>query len=351
MLLKELSQAVGVSGDEGPVRKVVLDAIREHVADLRIDPLGGLTALKKRGGRSKKQRPRVMLAAHMDEVGLMITGIENNGLLRFTSVGGLDDRILPGLRVRIGEKQIPGVIIWAPIHYNKDQNVVRMSSLRIDIGASDKNGLNGQVKRGDRAAFESAYMEVGPKMLRGKAFDDRAGCSLLVDVLRGGPYPVDLLAAFTVQEELGLRGARVAARLLQPDVALVLEGSPAFDVPDPLADADETLVPNPGCRLGQGPVLTVMDRSMITHAGLLRFVRRLAEKQGIPYQLKTALGGGTDAGAIHLTDAGIPSAVFSVPCRYIHGPAAYLNRDDYDNTLRLVQAVLHEMNFDALKPL
>ncbi|MBZ0276142.1 MAG: M42 family metallopeptidase [Anaerolineae bacterium] len=339
MLLQELSEAVGISGKEDAVRKIILKAIEGHVENIRVDPMGSITAFKKGKGRN---RVRLMLAAHMDEVGFMVTGLDSDGTIRFTAVGGIDDRILPGLRVRVGDDLIPGVILWAPIHKTYEQrSAVKISSLRIDIGATSKDEVSGKVKLGDRVAFDSRYMEVGEKMLRGKSFDDRVGCSLLIDILQGGPYPVDILAAFTVQEEIGLRGARVAAQALNPDVAFALEGTTAHDVPNPAADPDDNTRPNPACKIGAGPVLTVVDRSMITDPRVLRFLRQTAETSRIPYQLKTAPGGGTDAGAIHQANAGIPSAVISVPCRYIHSPSAYLSRDDYDNTLRLLQAALN----------
>jgi endoglucanase len=345
MILKELSEAVGVSGKEDAVRSVILGAIEGHATDIHVDPIGSITAIKKGIGRN---RLRVMLAAHMDEVGFMVTGYDGDGLIHFTNVGGVDERILPGLRVKIGD--MPGVIIWAPIHKTHGQNnTAKLNTLRIDIGANSKDDASGKARRGERVAFDSTYMEVGKKMLRGKAFDDRVGCSLLVDILQGGPYPVDVLAAFTVQEEIGLRGARVAAQMFNPDVAIALEGTTANDIPNPAADPDEANDLNPTCRLGDGPALTVMDTSMITDPRVLRFLRQTAEANKIPYQIKTQLGGVTDAGAIHLANAGAPSAVISVPCRYIHSPSAYLNRDDYDNTLRLVQAVLNTLTRSALK--
>lgn len=344
MILKELSEAVGVSGKEDAVRSVILKAINGHAENIRIDPMGSVTALKKGTGENPL---RVMLAAHMDEIGFMVMGFDGDGLIRFTNVGGVDDRILPGLRVKIGDT--PGVIVWTPIHKNRDQNVIKISNLRIDIGATSKENANGKIKRGDRISFDSAYVELSEKYVRGKAFDDRVGCSLLVDVLQDGPYPVDVLAAFTVQEEIGLRGAGVAAQTLNPDVAIALEGTTAHDLPNPNAEIDEELVPNPVCMLTCGPALTVMDRSVIVDPRLLRFLRATAEANGIPYQLKTAQGGGTDAGAIHTANAGIPSAVISVPCRYIHSPAAILHRDDYDHTLRLVQAALRGLTWDVLK--
>jgi putative aminopeptidase FrvX len=340
MLLKELSEAVGVSGAESAVRKVILNAIDGHAIDIRIDPLGSITAFKK---GTADDPLRVMLAAHMDEVGFMVMGVDSDGLIRFTSIGGIDDRILPGLRVRVGEKQLPGVIVWVPIHKNRDQNVVKLSNLRIDIGASSKDDANGSVKRGDPIAFDSYYDTLSANVVRGKAFDDRVGCSLLIDLLQAGPYPVDVLAAFTVQEEIGLRGAQVAAQSLRPDVAFALEGAPTHDIPNPVANPDDAEEPNPIARMGGGPVITVMDRSMITDPRLLAFLRRTARENSIPFQHKTAPGGGTDAGRIHTANSGIPSAVISVPCRYIHGPVALLNTDDYAHTLRLLQAALNSL--------
>ena len=341
MILKELSEAIGISSQERAVRKLVLEAIDGHAEHIRIDTLGGVTAVK--SGTNGGDNPRIMLAAHMDEIGFMVKGVESDGLIRFTSVGGVDARILPGLRVKVGEKQYPGVIIWTPIHFNRDQNAVKLENLRIDIGVSGKDKDNGKVKPGDMIAFDSHYAEMSEKMRRGKAFDDRVGCSLLVDVLQGGPYPVDVLAAFTVQEEIGLRGAKVAAQTLQPDVAIALEGTTAHDIPDPSLNPDDREAPNPATRLGAGPALTVMDRSMITDPRLLGWLRSAAEANNIPYQLKTALGGGTDAGSIHTSNSGIPSAVISVPCRYIHSPTAVMNIDDYQHTLELLKAALNSL--------
>lgn len=348
MILKDLSEAIGVSGKEDAVRKIILNAIDGHAENIRIDPMGSVTALKKGNG---KNLPRVMIAAHMDEIGFMVTDYDSSGLIKFTNIGGVDDRILPGLRVKVGDDLLPGVIVWTPIHKNRDQNVKKLSSLRIDIGVSGKDAAKGKVKIGERIAFDSTFMEIGAKTLRGKSFDDRVGCSLLVDILQGGPYEVDVLAAFTVQEEIGSRGANIAANALQPDIAFVLEGTTAHDIPNPVAEPDEEESINPTCRMGAGTALTVMDRSMITDPRLLRFLRQTAENNNIPYQIKTALGGGTDAGSIHTSNAGVPSAVLSVPCRYIHSPTALLNRDDYDNTLRLIQTALNNITPELLNPL
>jgi endoglucanase len=306
--------------------------------------MGNVLALKH--GTDESSDFRLMLTAHIDEIGFMVTDIESNGLIKFTKVGGVDDRILPALRVKIGQKQVPGVIIWTPIHMGYSQNVVKADKLRIDVGASKKEGA--KVKRGDRIAFDSQYMEIGEHILRGKSFDNRVGCSILIDILQGGPYPIDIAVAFTVQEEIGLRGAKVAAKALAPDIAIALEGTTAHDIPDPSADPDDLTVKSPACRLGSGPALTVMDNSMITDPRLLKFIRATADSNEIPYQLKTARGGGTDAGAIHISNAGVPSAVISVPCRYIHSPTALLNRNDYQHTLQLVQAIVNTVSPDTL---
>lgn len=343
MLLKELSNAIGISGEEDEVRKIVIDAIQEHVTDLQVDAMGNVTAIQK-GTASPDYT--VMIAAHMDEIGMMVTNVDSNGLIQFTNVGGIDARILPGLRVKVGKKKTPGVILWKPIHLGRSMNVVDMDALRIDIGATDKNGA----EAGERIAFDSFYAEMSDKVVRGKAFDDRVGCSILIDILQNGPYPVTVAAAFTVQEEVGLRGAQVASQRLKPDAAIVLEGTTAHDVPDPNMEIDaDDLRPNAGCKLGGGAVLTLMDSRMITDPRVLRFLRETAEANDIPYQYKTVRGGGTDGGTIHVSHAGVPTMIVSTPCRYIHSPTALMNTDDYGHVLNLSQAVLQSITPDTFK--
>ena len=346
MILRQLSEAVGVSGDEGAVREIILPAIADHVTDLRIDPMGGITALQ--AGTGATPRLRVMVCAHMDEIGFMVVGHSSEGRLRLTNVGGVDARIMPGLRLRFGKEGFPGVVMWPPIHKGRDPKTKQLHELQIDIGARDKAEAESAAPLGTYAVFDSEYRELSEKMLLGRAFDDRVGCALLVDLLQSGPYAIDILASFSVQEEIGLRGARVAANYLKPDIAIVLEGPPALDIPDPLQEPDDWYKRNPSSRLGAGPSLTVMDRSMIADPRLLRFVMATAEQQGIPYQLRGSRGGGTDAGAIHTSNAGVPSAVISVPCRYVHAPAAMLHRDDYDQTLTLLRALADELTPEVL---
>ena len=337
MILEELSNAIGVSGEEDEVRRLIIDAIRDHVSDLEVDALGNVTATQRGVAHPDF---RVMIAAHMDEIGMMVTAVEAKGLIQFTNVGGIDARILPGLRVKVGPKRTPGVILWKPIHLGRDMKAAPMDALRIDVGASDKSAA----EPGDRIAFDAAYTQLSDTVVRGKSFDDRVGCSILVDILRAGPYPVTVTAAFTAQEEIGLRGATVAAQRLAPDAAIVLEGTYAYDVPDPKREADAGDLPaNPGTRFGGGAVITLADRQMITDPRALAFLRETAEANDIPFQVKTMDGGGTDGGAIHLAQAGIPTLPISAPCRYIHTPTALLHLSDYESVLRLSQAVLNNI--------
>ena len=281
-----------------------------------------------------------MVAAHMDEIGMMVTAVDGNGLIQFSNIGGIDARILPGLRVKVGARRTPGVILWKPIHLGRDMRTVAMDSLRIDVGATDKSAA----QPGDRIAFDGQYLQLSEKVVRGKSFDDRVGCAVLIDILRAGPYPVTVAAAFTVQEEIGLRGAQVAAERLKPNAAIVLEGTPAYDVPDPNREVEAADLPaNPGTRLGKGAVLTLSDGRMITDPRVLAFLRETAEANEIAYQVKTVGGGGTDGGAIHTAQTGVPTMTLSTPCRYIHSPTALLHLDDVDNVLKLSQAVLRRI--------
>ena len=331
MHLKELSEAFGVSGCEDEVRELIIGAIKDHVDEYNVDALGNFIALKRGTGESNL---RVMLAAHMDEVGLMITHIEKDGSLRFRPVGGLDDRILLAKKVLIGEKRVPGVIGVKPIHLLKKeerQKVVKVEQMAIDIGATSREEAEKVVKIGDYAAFATEFAELGDTV-KGKAFDDRVGCTVLIELLKER-YPFDLYAAFTVQEEVGLRGAKVAAYAIKPDVAFVLEGTIADDLPK---ERDIS----PTTELGKGPAITIMDRTFIADRRLIDLLVETAKELGIPYQFKQPGVGGTDAGAIHLSREGVPSVTVAVPCRYIHSPACLLSLEDFENTVKLMKGAL-----------
>ena len=341
MILRELSEAIGVSGDEGDVRAVVLGAIQEHVDKVEIDALGNVLAFKRGTGR---QRLRTMLAAHMDEIGLMIMGHDSDGFLHVATVGGIDARLLPGTRFVVGPERIPGVIGVKPVHLlrgSEGENALKIEALFLDIGAKSKDEARKLVPAGSYAAFSTQYRELGPTVT-GKAFDDRVGCAVLIELVRGERFRFDFHAAFTVQEEVGLRGARVAAYSIHPDCAITLEGTSADDLPK---DKDVS----PTAELGKGPAITIMDRSFIADRRLVRLLTSTAEDLAIPYQIKQPGIGGTDSGAIHQAREGVPSATVAVPCRYIHSPVGLLSLDDFSNTLQLMRESLSRITRRTLR--
>jgi endoglucanase len=341
MILRELSDAFGVSGNEDDVRAIVLDAIRDHVDEIEIDAMGNVLIVKRGAG---EDRMRVMLAAHMDEIGLMVVGHDGDGFLKVETVGGIDSRLLPGAILLVGPDRLPGVIGVKPIHLlesDEDMKVAETKDLVVDIGASSKEDAQTLAPLGTYATFATRFQDLGPTVT-GKAFDDRAGCAVLVELLRGPRFAFDLYAAFTVQEEVGLRGARVAAYAIEPDCAFVLEGTIADDIPK---EKDVS----PTTELGKGPAITVMDRSFIADRRLMRLLTDTGDELGIPYQFKQPGIGGTDAGVIHLSREGVPSAAVAVPSRYIHSPRALLSLDDFNHTVQLMRESLSRLTRDTLK--
>lgn len=329
-LLERLCNACAVSGDEGEVRKIVLEQVRPLVDEVKVDALGNVLAIRRGRG---EHRLRVMLDAHMDEVGLMITRDEGDGIYRFDLVGGLSPSDLAGKAVWIGKEHVPGVIGFKPIHLtdsDERKRPISLESLRIDVGP-----VGGKVKVGDRATFAATFARLGSS-LRGKAMDDRLGVATLIELLKKAPAHIDLLASFSVQEEIGLRGARVAAHALDPDVAIVLDSTPAYDLPG--WDGEENNCYN--TRLGAGPAIYVADAGTLSDPRLIRHLVETALALGIPYQIRQPGNGSTDAAAIHRQRAGIPSVSISVPGRYHHGPAAIVRLTDWQHTLLLVHAAL-----------
>ena len=349
--LKHLSNANGVSGDESAVRSIVIDLIKDHVDDLRVDTLGNVLAVKRAPGSAahrarRVRRVRVMLDAHMDEIGFMIFGANSDGSLKFRSVGGVDVRILPGKAVLVGPDRIPGAIGVKPIHLlDDDLSVLKIEDLAIDIGAASESEANSAVTVGQTATFATEF-RAWNGAASGKALDNRAGCAVLIEILRGPRLPVDLLAAFTVQEEVGLRGARVAAYALDPQVAFALDSTPANDLP--LWDSDEGRIENAryNTRLGAGPAIYLADASTLSDPRLARHLILTAQALDLPYQLRQPGGGGTDAGAIHKQRLGIPSISVSVPGRYMHTAAGIARLEDWKNTLALVYHALTRLSPD-----
>ena len=338
-LLKRLTQACAVSGDEGEVRSIVLEHVRPVADEVRVDALGNV--LVTRGGRAEP-RLRVLLAAHMDEVGFIVTHDEENGFFRFETVGGIDARYLPGKPVWVGKNHLPGVIGAKPVHLSTHEEMrqaISKDSLRIDVGPGNES----KVKPGDRAAFATPFARLGTS-LRAKALDDRLGVATLIELVKHAPANIDLLAAFTVKEEVGLRGAGVAAYALKPDLAIVLDSTPANDLP--AWDGSENIRYN--SRLGAGPAIYMADRGTLSDPRLVRLLVDTAEAAGIPYQIRQPGGGGTDAGAVHLQRTGIPSVSVSVPARYNHTPAAIARLSDWKNTLALLHAALKQLTPEIL---
>ncbi|MGE5223958.1 MAG: M42 family metallopeptidase [Omnitrophica WOR_2 bacterium] len=344
-LLERLSNACAVSGDEGEVRKIILEQVRagfrsgKRQAEVKVDALGNV--LVTCPGSAPQARLRVMLAAHMDEVGLMITHEEEKGVFRFQTVGGVDVRQLPGKPVWIGKEHIPGVIGAKPIHLTKSEELktaISLETLCIDTGL-EGNG----VKIGDRAAYATHFVRLG-ESLRGKALDNRFGVATLIELVKNSPPQIDLLAAFTVQEEVGSRGARVSAYALNPDLAIALDSTPAHDLPN----WDETESSFYNSRLGAGPVIYLADSGTLSDPRLVRFLAETAETMKIPYQFRQPGRGGTDAGAIHRQRAGIPSISVSIPSRYQHTAASMGRLSDWQNTLTLLHAALSRMTPDIL---
>ena len=345
-LLERLCNACAVSGDETEVRRIVLEQVKPYASEVRVDALGNLLAYCPAAGAPHL---RVLVAAHMDEVGLMLTGDEGDGFFRFTAIGGVDVRCLPGKSLQVGREHLPALIGLNPFHLASDHEVRSVPSiddLRIDVGPDNAK----KVKVGDWAAFTTPFARLGPS-LRAKALDDRIGVATLIELVHNPPPHLDLVAAFTVQEEVGLRGASVAAYSAQPDLAFVLDCTPARDLPawDSGSPGDQpSQNARYNTRLGAGPAIYIADADSMADPRLVRHLIETAEALGLPYQLRQPGGDGTDAGAIHLQRAGIPSVSLAVPGRYLHTPAGIVRLSDWKNTLALIQAALLRLTPDIL---
>ena len=352
-LLRQLSETPGGPGDEEAIRNLIARAIHPHVDELSIDNIGNLIAFKKGTGTSGL---KAAAAAHMDEIGFMITKIDDDGLLHVARSGGVNPRTVLGKRVQVGPDRIPGVIAVRPPHLAEDwrkesQQVPKIRDLVIDIGAKDKDEAKSKVKPGQYAVFQTPFRLLGLEeplpadaplpasgRISGKAFDDRLGCAALMELLAGPRLPFDFYGVFTVQEEIGLRGAQVAGGWLEPDIAFILEGTTCPDTP---GAPDQK--PTPATtRLGHGPAITQMDRSHITPPRLLQYVLRTAQARGIPYQFKHPNTGGTDAAGF-TRQRGIPAIIISTPARYIHAPVAISDLGDFWNGVALVRAALEDL--------
>ncbi len=339
MDLKTLTELNGISGDEGLVRRALMEAARPHCDEISIDRSGNLIC-KKKG--SNPELPEVLFAAHMDEVGFIIAGYADDGLLRIRPVGGIDPRVIVSKWVQVGPDKVPGVIGAMAIHLQTDadrKKVLDYDSLYIDIGAKDKAEAEKLAPLGTYAAFDTAYMPFGEGMVIAKALDDRVGCYNMLRLLEGS-YPCDITCCFVTQEEVGLRGSIGAAYAIEAEVALVFEGTAANDMGD-VPESQRV------CQVGHGVTVSFMDGASVGNRELFKLLPALAENAGIPCQIKQGVTGGNDAGSFQYggaTGAGTArTMVLSVPCRYIHSGASVAALSDIDAQLHLAQEYLNNL--------
>ncbi len=352
-LIRELSLAFGPSGCEDAVRDLIIEQIEGDCDGYTVDKLGNLTAvIRGRGLDYNAAEPRrLLLAAHMDEVGFMITEITDGGYLKFGTVGGMDPRVLCGRHVVVGDdkRRVPGVIASKAIHLQNAEERTKTTPVRkmcIDIGAKDGDDARRYVSMGDYAAFDSDFVTFGKDgcMMKGKALDDRAGCAALIEVMRDlhrdpCDLPFDVYFAFTCCEEVELSGAVVVANRIRPDTAIVLEATAVNDLPDAAANAKVSIQ-------GEGGMLTLADQATIYDRGFIDFACRTAEASGIRCQIKRAMTGSTDAAHIQRSMAGVRVLGLSLPTRYIHSASCVARYEDHVAMHRLVTAMLRAWRLD-----
>ena len=327
MLVKELCNLCAPSGFEDEVRAFLRE--RAVADEIYTDTIGNLICHKKGTGR------KIMVSAHMDEVGFIITEITDDGFLKFAELGGIETAVMYGKKVLIGKKRIPGIIGAKAIHLQRRGDVLnppKIKDLCIDIGTKDRESAKKLVEIGEFAAFDGEYTEFGENLVKSKALDDRVGCAVILELMKE-EYDSDIYFVFTAQEEVGLRGATISANAIKPDVALVIEGTTCSDV---YGSKPHNQVTN----LGGGAVMTAMDRAAISDRKYFDFIMKTAKENNIPLQIKRTAMGGTDAGAIQRSGAGVKTAVLAVPCRYIHSPVSVMCKDDFESVLKLSKAVL-----------
>lgn len=333
-ILKNLCAPIAVSGNEGPVREIIEREIAPYCSKIYTDRGGNLIAEKK---GKKPSKNKVLLAAHMDEVGIIITAITDSGFLKFSCVGGIDSRLFLGKTITICTENgnIRGVVGLVPIHLlsadERKQNC-DIDTLYIDIGAQSKAEAQNMVSLGDTGVLDSEFSEFGDNKVLARALDDRCGCAVLIKLLKSD-LEYDITAVFTVQEEIGLRGAQMAAEELNPDIAIVIDSTTACDIQN---IPEENTV----CSLSNGPVVSFMDKGCVYNRKLFSLIMKEATQNNIKAQVKRAVAGANDSGAINKARGGVKTAAISLPCRYLHSAGCVIDKNDLTETLRLVKAVL-----------
>ncbi|HHV94557.1 MAG TPA: M42 family metallopeptidase [Firmicutes bacterium] len=322
-LIKRLAELYGPAGSEERVAVYIQESIRPVVHEVYTDPMGSVVAVKRGAADGKK----IMLAAHMDEIGVMVTDIDEKGFLRFSNIGGISPFTLIGQRAEFADGTI-GVFGFEKVDDMRD---LKLNKMYIDIGASSKEEAAAKVNIGDSAVIHRECIVQGRRVI-GKAMDNRIGCAVLIETARRlQDSPNEVYFVFTTQEEVGLRGARTAAYSVDPDYGIAVDVTATGDTPE----AQRMAV-----SLGKGAAIKVKDNSVITHPVVRNLLIDTAKAKGIAYQMEVLEWGGTDAGSIHLTRSGVPTGAVSVPCRYVHTPSEMVDLDDVEACVQLLTAVL-----------
>jgi endoglucanase len=338
-LLERLCRAGGIPGFEDEVVAIMKEELKKAKCEVSLDNFGNVMARKGRG------KTKIMLAAHMDEVGFLVKHISKEGFINFVKVGGIDDRVLPNNTVIIKTKKgdIKGVIGMKPPHLQKDKEskeVIKHEDMFIDIGAKDLKEASAMVSVGDPITFVPTFETLNKDITAGKALDNRLGCYALIKIMENLPKAdIEVYAVGTAQEEIGLKGARVAAFKINPDYCIAIDVTLAGDTPQ-IKETESSL------KIGKGPAITIMEasgRGVVTHPKVKQALIKAAQKKKMPYQIDVLEGGMTDAAVVNMTREGIPSGVVSIPTRYIHGPVGVFNKKDLDATISLVINALKEL--------
>jgi len=338
-LLKKLSNANGVSGFEDNVREIIFEELDKFVDDIKVDEMGNLIAIK----NGKPDGKKIMLAAHMDEIGLMVRYIDDRGFIKFSKIGGINDQMLLDQSVYIPTKNgnITGVIGSKPPHIMKkseNKKILEYDKMFIDIGVTTREEALKMVNIGDPIIIKQEFEALGNSLVKGKALDNRVGCAIIIEVFKKLKSNATIYGVGTVQEEVGLKGAKTSAYSINPDMALAIDVTIAGDHPG----VKEEEAPS---KAGKGPAIVLADGSgdgLITHPMIKDLLISTAKEENIPYQLEVSEGGTTDGTAIHLTRQGIPTGVISPPSRYIHTPVSVINMEDVENSVKLILAVLNK---------
>ncbi len=341
-LLKKLCETPGVSGYESKITSVIKDALQDSCDQVRVDCLGNVVALKKAAiQKGNSSTRKVMLAAHMDQIGFLVKSIDREGFIRFAKIGGFDPKTLVAQRVIVhGKQDVTGVIGSKPIHVLEETEKRKAPDFKdfyIDVGLV-KDKVEEVIQPGDFITFDRDFVQMNDRVITSLALDNRVGVYVIIEALkRVKKHQVDIYAVATSQEEVGLRGAMTSAYAIEPDIGIALDVTVAMDTPG-IREEEK------GCALGKGTAITVMNSSMIAHRGLYQFMKEQAEKNKIKYQVDVMERGGTDAGAMQKTRCGVIVGGISVPTRYIHSVVEMCHRDDIEASIQLLVCFLEEIH-------